>query len=104
MAAEFNRRFRDAGVPASAAVATQGNLLADEPYITDFATGEKHTDFATNPKFNDFDAAIVGLGFHHFQDWAGSLRKLGDRVKKGGVVGIVDLVPSEQVCGSFLCW
>lgn len=99
MVAEFNRRFRDAGVPASAAIATQGNLLAEQAYITNGSTGEKITDFESDLRFNGFDAAIVGLGFHHFEDWTGSLRKLGERVKKGGVVGIVDLVPSEEVCG-----
>jgi SAM-dependent methyltransferase len=97
MAEEYNSRSRDAGT-ADSASAVQGNLLADEPYImTDASSGEKVLGVEREARFNDFDAVIVGLGFHHFSDYAGSLEKLKLRVKVGGVVGIIDLAPSEQV-------
>lgn len=97
MVAEYNERSRATG-DAEKASAVQGNLLADQPYLTDESTGEKVLDFSSNPKFDDFDAVVVGLGFHHFPTWAKSLKTLSERVKPGGVVGIIDLAPSEKVC------
>jgi SAM-dependent methyltransferase len=96
MVEEYNRRAQAAGA-AEIASAMQGNLLAQEPYFKDPKTGEKVLNFSQDPRFNDFDAVIVGLGFHHFDNYAGSMRKLAERVKDGGAVGIVDLVPSEKV-------
>jgi SAM-dependent methyltransferase len=94
MVAEYNERSEKAGT-TDIASAIQGNLLGDEPYVT--RDGSKDLDIEGNPKLNDFDAVIVGLGFHHFSDWTGSLQKLALRVKPGGVVGIIDLEPSELV-------
>jgi hypothetical protein len=96
MAEEYNSRSKGAGTTEIAS-AIQGNLLAEEPYITDSATKEKVHDFGADPRFNAFDAVIVGLGFHHFSDYSGSLKKLSQRLKSGGVVGIIDLAPSDQV-------
>lgn len=96
MVAEYNSRSEAAGT-TNVASAVQGNLLADEPYVT--KAGTKTNDFETDRSLNDFDAVIVGLGFHHFSDWSGSLQKLSQRVKPGGIVGIIDLVPSEEVRG-----
>jgi SAM-dependent methyltransferase len=97
MVAEYNSRSEAAGT-SQVASAVQGNLLGDEPYISDSEKeGGKDHDIESNLKFNDFDAVIVGLGFHHFTDFANALRKLSQRVKPGGMVGIIDLVPSEEV-------
>jgi SAM-dependent methyltransferase len=94
MVAEYNSRSEAAGT-LKIASAVQGNLLGDEPYLT--WGGNKVNNIETDASMNDFDTVIVGLGFHHFSDWAGSLRKLAQRVKPGGIVGIIDLVPSEEV-------
>ncbi|KIW09356.1 uncharacterized protein PV09_00254 [Verruconis gallopava] len=95
MVDEYNSRSRAAGTEHVAS-AVQGNLLGDNPYIVPPGSEEKDVDLASDGRFSDFDAVIVGLGFHHFEDWVGSLRKLAQRVKPGGVVGIIDLAPSEE--------
>lgn len=42
----------------------------------------------------EFDIAVVGLGFHHFEDPGLALKKLAERVKAAtGVVVIVDFLP-----------
>ncbi|KAF1827647.1 S-adenosyl-L-methionine-dependent methyltransferase [Dissoconium aciculare CBS 342.82] len=47
-------------------------------------------------EFHDFDIAVIGLGFHHFEDTTRALRRLRDRVKPAtGVVVIVDFLPSD---------
>ena len=94
MIAEYNERSEKAGT-TNIASALQGNFLGDDPYIT--KSGEKSHEIESDPELNNFDGAIVGLGFHHFSDWVGSLQKLAKRVKPGGVVGIIDLAPSEKV-------
>lgn len=93
----YNERITSGVLPSTCSPAVQGNLLAEKPYIIN-AEGEQDTTLITDPKFNDFDLCIVGLGFHHFDDYVGSLRKLSERVKKGGLVGIVDLYPNAEVC------
>ena len=100
MVAEYNSRSEAAGTTKIAS-AIQGNLLGDEPYITKVSSSgetERSTAIDSDASLQDFDAAVVGLGFHHFSDYVGSLRKLAQRVKPGGVVGIIDLAPSEKVC------
>ena len=94
MVEEYNSRSEAAGT-TKVASAMQGNLLGDEPYVT--GPSGKRTDTESDPSLNGFDAAVVGLGFHHFTDYAGSLKKLAQRVKPGGVVGIIDLAPSDKV-------
>lgn len=82
-------------------VALEGNLLAEPPWVC-MKDGEKvelnEEELAEREELNDFDAVIIGLGFHHFDNWAEALGILGRRVRRGGVVGIVDLVPDMNVC------
>lgn len=97
MVAEYNERSEKAGTKG-VAYAVQGNLVGEEAYVIRAGgDGHKSHDHAKDEEFNGFDAVIVGLGFHHFEDWKGSLRKLAQRVKPGGVVGIIDMAPSEMV-------
>ena len=42
---------------------------------------------------DNFDLAVVGLGFHHFHNPVYALKVLKEKVKVGGVVGIVDFLP-----------
>ena len=103
MVSTFNGRAADAGLDASTCHAVVGNLFDAEPYIVDDESGQKINgqDFLDDPKFKDFDVCIVGLGFHHFDNFVRCLRILSERVKKGGVVGIVDLLPQEGVSASY---
>jgi len=61
--------------------ATVGNLLAED------------VDPALDA-YKEYDVAAVGLGFHHFSDSERCLRRLAQRVKEGGVVLILDWLPS----------
>jgi len=91
MIKEYKSRF-----PQSHMTALHSNLLASPPWITDPSSPTKNLGPETiekDPRFNDFDAVIVGLGFHHFENWAQALQTLSKRVKKGGVVGIIDILP-----------
>jgi SAM-dependent methyltransferase len=91
-------------LPSPSHTALNGNLLATPPWTTSPTSPETKLSadaIAKDALFNDYDAAIVGFGFHHFQNWAEALSKLSLRVKNGGVVGIVDLVPDLDVGPSF---
>ncbi|KFZ16513.1 hypothetical protein V501_02178 [Pseudogymnoascus sp. VKM F-4519 (FW-2642)] len=50
-------------------------------------------------EFWEFDLAVVGLGFHHFDDVGLAARRLGERLKKGGALVILDFLPHEDVHG-----
>jgi SAM-dependent methyltransferase len=64
--------------------AYQGNLIdPSDPNPTAF----------DSPKFRDFDVAIVGLGFHHFDDPALAAKRLAERLRPGGVLVIADFYP-----------
>lgn len=67
-----------------------GNFLdPSDPYPTAFESEEYH----------DFDLAVVGLGFHHFEDPVFAATRLVDRLKKGGVLVILDFVADEKSGG-----
>jgi SAM-dependent methyltransferase len=103
MIATYKSRVTSSILPSTCS-ATVGNLLAEKPYILSPSTGKEDYSFEQDATFNDFDVCIVGLGFHHFEHHAEALRKLARRVKKGGVVGIVDLFPSQKVFPPFFCF
>lgn len=97
MVERYNEVARESGMSNEDMHAVAGNILSNPPYL--LKADEQKTDesFLQEEKWKNFDAVIIGLGFHHFQDYAGSLRKLGERCKQGGVVGIIDLLPNENV-------
>lgn len=74
-----------------------GNLLATPPWIGSQEQALSEEELANNELYNGYDAVVIGLGFHHFVKWAEALEKLSHRVKKGGVIGIVDLTPDLDV-------
>jgi hypothetical protein len=100
MVAAYNERASTGLLPSHCS-AVRGNLLAEEPYLFN-AAGDKDASALREPAYNDFDALIVGLGFHHFDRYAASIAYLAQRVKAGGVVGIVDLFGEKAVRG--LCF
>lgn len=62
--------------------------------IADFCS--ENTDPAiSGPEFYDFDVAGVALGFHHFNNPALCISNLASRLKKGGVLFIVDWLPKD---------
>lgn len=96
MVSTFNSKAAAAGLDKSACHAHEGNLLASEPYVVG-ESGEKDQSLLNDDHFNNFDACIVGLGFHHFENFAKCLESLSKRLKSGGVNGIIDLAPNEDV-------
>lgn len=79
MVTEYSTRMQRDGITADGVV---GNLLAED---VDAALGA----------YKGYDVAAVGLGFHHFSDSERCLRRLADRVTEGGVVLILDWLPSS---------
>ncbi|KAL9108883.1 MAG: hypothetical protein Q9227_006414 [Pyrenula ochraceoflavens] len=48
------------------------------------------------PEYYGFDMAIVGFGFHHFSNLKLCTERLGDRLKAGGLLVVVDFVAWEK--------
>ncbi|KPI42277.1 uncharacterized protein AB675_9759 [Cyphellophora attinorum] len=89
MVAEYNSRAQREGLDI--AHATQADLLSK-----DEDTMAKTTASFSGPEHHDFDLAIVGLGFHHFEDLPHATKILADRLKPGGTLAIVDLMSHEM--------
>lgn len=82
----YNEAAQSSGLTVEQANAVVGDLFAVN------VPPELNT-----PEFHDFDVAVIGLGFHHFEDPILALRRLTERVKPGtGVVVIVDFLPFEH--------
>lgn len=47
-------------------------------------------DNFTQPKLFDFDAAIISMALHHVQDPSKLLKRLQQRVKRGGSIVVID--------------
>jgi SAM-dependent methyltransferase len=62
-----------------------GNLLAEEL-----------PDTISTPEFFNFDLAVVGMGFHHFDNLELATKRLVDRLKPGGVFLIIDFVTHQK--------
>lgn len=98
MVNEYNTSVLNQGIPTSEMHAYQGNLIDPaQPSPAAFAGKE----------FFDFDIAVVGLGFHHFDDPALAAKRLSERLKKGGVLMIVDFLPHKHfqfVISLYFAW
>jgi SAM-dependent methyltransferase len=90
MVNEYNTSAQNQGIAASEMHAVLGNLLD----VT-----SPNPPSLSGPEFHDFDIAAVGLGFHHFDDPALAAKRLAERLKKGGVLMIVDFMPHEHFHG-----
>ena len=74
--------------------AYQGNLLdPNDPDPREFSGFDFHL----------FDIAVVGLGFHHFDDPALAAKRLVERLRPGGVLMILDFLPHGKVADVRLC-
>ncbi|ESZ98522.1 hypothetical protein SBOR_1184 [Sclerotinia borealis F-4128] len=79
MVTHYNARASNQGLAPSEMYAYHGNLLSDTPQPE-----------LESEDLYEFDIAVVGLGFHHFENPALAARKLGSRLKKGGILAVVD--------------
>lgn len=75
-----------------------GNLVDAQETEEENVAAKEGAAGATSPSMHDFDLAVVGLGFHHFDDPARAAKALASRLRdKTGVLLIVDFVGG---CGS----
>jgi SAM-dependent methyltransferase len=83
MAQKFNKHAEDAGLPLSRINATQGNLLDEEP-----------TAKIMTAEYYNFDIATISLALHHIalDNQLRLCQKLGERLKPGGKLVILDFV------------
>lgn len=56
---------------------------------------EESSEAMSGPEFFDFDVAVVGLGFHHFDDPELAAKRLAGRLKPGGILLILDFLNYE---------
>ncbi|ROV94867.1 hypothetical protein VSDG_07088 [Cytospora chrysosperma] len=91
MVAAYNTRARNQGLAEDEMVAFHGNLCVP---------GDEDPAAFRDAKFFDFDLAVVGLGFHHFDDPALAARRLVARLRPGGVLMIIDFLPHGPAHGS----
>ena len=86
MVEQYNQAAQAAGLKPEQVSAVQGNLLDEEV-----------PEHLKTPEYYDFDIAVVGLGFHHFENPVQAFERLAERVKPGtGVVLIVDFLPFDK--------
>ena len=64
-------------------VAFHGNLCVP---------GDENPEGFRDARFFGFDLAVVGLGFHHFDDPDLAAKRLAARLKPGGVLMIIDFM------------
>lgn len=83
MVREYNTGARNQGISEAEMCAHVGNLL-DPAAVPESLSG---------PEFHGFDVAAVGMGFHHFPDTELATKRLAERLRKGGVLFIVDFLP-----------
>jgi SAM-dependent methyltransferase len=91
MVKAYNDRFAESeqqsGTITRTAKAVVGDLL----------NSKGPSESISGPEFSDFDLAIVGYGFHHFEDLDVATSRLASRLKPGGVLAIVDLVTHAKL-------
>lgn len=83
MVAEFNRNASTIGL-TDKMIGYKADLLADN------APGE-----FSGPEYKDFDVVAVSMALHHFEHPDVALQRLASRLKKGGSIMIIDLIPSS---------
>lgn len=81
---EFNKNVREAG-RSDTVVGIKANLLADESPAG-----------LSAPEYFDFDLLVVSMALHHFEYPEQALNRLGQRLKKGGVIMVLDMIPESD--------
>ncbi|KAI7552983.1 structural maintenance of chromosomes 5 smc5, partial [Hortaea werneckii] len=84
MVEEYNRAASTSGIPPEQALSVVGDLCSASTDIP---------DHFRKPEWYSFDLAVIGLGFHHFEDPGLAVQRLSERLRKGGVLVIVDFLP-----------
>lgn len=83
MVSKYNEAAQSSGLTTQQAHAVVGNLFE-----------ENVASHLNSPEFQNFDIAVIGLGFHHFEDPALALKRLTERLKpETGTLLIIDFLP-----------
>lgn len=86
MVEKYNEAARQSGMTSDHCNAVVGDLF-----------GETVPDHLTTPDLYQFDIAVIGLGFHHFENPTLAIKRLTERLKPGeGVLVIVDFLPFSK--------
>ncbi|OGM50118.1 SAM-dependent methyltransferase [Aspergillus bombycis] len=81
MVDEYNASAREAGFEDKM-IGHKGDLLA-----------EPMPEELSGPDYSDFDVVFVSMALHHFEKPDLAMKRLGERLKKGGVCLIIDVLP-----------
>lgn len=81
----YNQTAANQGLAPEEMRAVVGNLVP--------SSGNGPQGEISGEEFWEFDIAAVGLGFHHFEKPALAAKRLGERLKKGGTLLIIDFLP-----------
>ena len=86
MVTKYNEAARSSGLTEEQAHAVVGDLFSESGVPETFA----------GPEWHDFDIAVIGLGFHHFENPGLAAKRLASRLKTDtGVLVIVDFLPFD---------
>ncbi|KAL4933967.1 class I SAM-dependent methyltransferase [Aspergillus undulatus] len=84
MIEEFNKNVHEAGC-SDTVFGIRANLLS-----------ESTSAEVAGSEYFDFDLVVVSMALHHFEHPEQAVKRLGERLKKGGVMMLMDLVPEEH--------
>lgn len=81
MVAVYNQRVQEAGISSDKMSAKVGDLLA-----------ENVSEDLQGPEYRDLDIIIVSMALHHFPDPHLAMKRLAERLQKGGVLWIIEML------------
>lgn len=81
MVAAYSASVLKAGISPEKMSAKVGDLLA-----------EHVSEDLQRPEYYNFDLIIVGMALHHFPDPQLAIKRFADRLSKGGVLWIIDML------------
>jgi len=85
------------GIPPTEMYCVRGDLCADTPTL-DLPNDDESLNLnLTDKDFHNFDLAVVGLGFHHFENIERATNRLVERLAHDGVLLIIDFKTHEAV-------
>ncbi|KAF5711925.1 hypothetical protein FMUND_8766 [Fusarium mundagurra] len=94
------------GIDISSKMVEQYNMLAEAAGFNPEKMRAIHGDLINpeaspspelgTPEFNDFDLIVMCMALHHVQDYTAMIQKLGEKLRPGGVLLIIDLVASSE--------
>jgi SAM-dependent methyltransferase len=86
MVQRYNDDAKAAGLPPERVHAVVGDLCAEEV-----------PDHLKTKEYFEFDIAVIGLGFHHFENPMRAIERLTERLKTDtGVLLIIDFLPFDD--------